>query len=193
MRLIEIGWEGYTWERWEHYAGTDRSGCRRPFTKRKIVPPLGSLANVCVSVLTLEQINALTTILKNLHVKFGTRETSAQTSKLAVVYLHRKTKFSLGNQILTNGCSFGKPFLRDNIIEIFPIFESLKKVKWMRVLGIAEVCSLVFENLDKLFAMYPLFPFTIQTDFMLLSLQYMYDSSIQNNDYWAFQADIVMK
>ena len=63
----------------------------------------------------------------------------------------------------------------------------------MRVLGIAEVCSLVFKNLDKLFVTYPLFSHTIHTGFMLLSLQYMYDSSIQNNDYWVFQADIVMK
>ena len=54
------------------------------------------------------------------------------------------------------------------------------------------MCSSFFEKLAKLFAMYPLFFFTIQAGLMLLSLQYMYDSSIQNN-YLAFQADIVMK
>ena len=146
-----------------------------------------------VSVLTHEQINALIAKLKNLHVKFGTRGTPAQRSKLTVVQLPRTTKFSLGNQILMNGCPFGKTFLKANIIEIFPIFELLKKVKWMKVLGIAEVCSFFFEKLTKLFALYPLFFFTIQAGLMLLSLQYMYDSSIQNNDHLAFQADKFMK
>ena len=61
----------------------------------------------------------------------------------------------------------------------------------MKVLGIAEVSC--FEKFGKLLAMYPLFFFTIQAGLMLLSRQYMYDSSIPNNDRWAFQADIVTK
>ena len=92
-----------------------------------------------------------------------------------------------------NGCPFGKPFLKANIIEIFPNFESLKKVKWMKVPSIAEVSSFFFKKFGKLFAMYLLFFIMIQAGLMLPSLQYMYDSSIQNNDHWAFQADIVMK
>ena len=55
------------------YIVTDRSGWRRPSTKRKVAPPLKSLADIFVSVLTHEQINVLIAIMKNLHVKFGTR------------------------------------------------------------------------------------------------------------------------